>query len=49
MFNKKLWELTISHEFTQLINGVDKDEAIKALEETKDFIDVMLELLKEDK
>lgn len=47
MFNIKDWEVKVSYAFTELITSTDKEDAIKRLEETKEFINVLQELLNE--
>ena len=47
MLDLKTWEIEMSYAFTELINGADLHDAIDTLEETKEFIDTLIDLLDE--
>ena len=47
MFDIQAWQIEMSYAFTNLINGADLDDAIDTLEDTKEFIDTLIDLLDE--
>ena len=47
-FDLNEWEITTTHKIAELIHSVSTEEAIKSLEETKQFIETILEILTED-